>query len=46
VPVFAVAGWDLSGLPAGAGVVPPRPCASVEDAVAAIAEVLGHRAGT
>jgi uncharacterized protein (TIGR00725 family) len=46
VPVFAVAGWDLSGLPAGAGVVPPSPCASVEDAVAAIAEVLGRGAGT
>ncbi|MGN6575382.1 MAG: TIGR00725 family protein [Nocardioides sp.] len=41
VPVFAVAGWDLGGLPAGEGVVPVTACDSVADAVARIAEVLG-----
>jgi uncharacterized protein (TIGR00725 family) len=41
VPVFAVAGWDLGGLPKDNRVAPVTSCASVEDAVARIAEVLG-----
>ena len=40
VPVFAVAGWDLSGLPDDRA-APVTPCDSVGDAVARIAEVLG-----
>jgi len=46
VPVFAVAGWDLSGLPAGEGVVPVTTCGSVAEAVDRIAEVVGRGAGT
>ena len=42
VPVFAVAGWDLSGLPEDNRAAPVTACDSVEDAVARIAEVLGH----
>jgi uncharacterized protein (TIGR00725 family) len=41
VPVFAVGGWDLSGLPTSEGVVPVTACDSVSDAVDRIAEVLG-----
>jgi len=42
VPVFSVAGWDLTGLPDAPDAAPPVvACDSVEDAVARIAQVLG-----
>ena len=42
VPVFAVAGWDLAGLGDGPDAATPVvDCASVDDAVERIAQVLG-----
>ncbi len=44
VPVFAVAGWDLSGLSEDNRAATVTACGSVEEAVDRIAEVLGRDA--